>query len=79
MYPVIVIWYAMSLTAQVAHAALPVDCYIDASNRTSLSQELKVQLCVGSTSAENVDCYIDASNRTSLSQELKVQLCKSFR
>jgi|GEM_PF-7104466 len=45
MYPKLLILYAMSLNPLATQAALPVDCYIDASNRTSLSQELKVQLC----------------------------------
>lgn len=45
MYPKILVLYAMFTSPEAALADVRVDCYLDASNRTSLSQELRVQLC----------------------------------
>jgi hypothetical protein len=79
MFTKIFILYAFAMSPQAAQADARVDCYMDASNRTSLTQELRVQLCLGATNLENVDCYLDASNRTSLTQELRVLLCKTLK
>lgn len=64
------------LTVGVSPASeLPLDCYQDGQNHTSLTDEQLIQLCRCAESAGPIDCFRRADVTTTLTDEQIIRLC----
>ncbi len=57
----------------------PLGCYKTAEDRTLLSKDQAMRLCMGATNTSPVDCFNEADRRLSASDDYNITLCQCAR